>query len=340
MSARFQFNVALDGLNTLGLKGRAHRFCEITSVAELADLAANGALSEGRNVILGGGSNMVIPGDLDATVLHICIPGREQIGGDTAHLFVRAGAGENWHEFVRWTLQMGWGGLENLSLIPGSVGAAPVQNIGAYGLEVCDLFHSLEAIDLRDGSLVSFDRQACHFDYRNSIFKTAAGACYAITSVTFKLPLRWQPRLSYADLARQLESQGVSEPTPVEVSDAIVAIRQRKLPDPAKLGNAGSFFKNPVVSSEQFAALQQSYPGMPSYPQADGRVKIAAGWLIEQCGWKGKALGPVAMYERQALVLVNLGGATGKDVLNLAAAVEGDVYDRFGVRLEVEPIIL
>lgn len=336
----FQYNIELAPFNTLGLSGQARRFGEITAIGQLVGLVRSGTLSEDRCIILGGGSNVVISGNLEATVLRICIPGRELVGSDDDYHFVRAGAGENWHEVVRWTLQMGWPGLENLSLIPGSVGAAPVQNIGAYGLEVCDRFQLLEAIDLKSGAIVSFDRTACNFDYRNSVFKQEASGRFAITSVTFRLPKRWRPNLAYTEVAREIEASEIQAPNPLQVSDAIISIRSRKLPDPAMLGNAGSFFKNPLVSGEHFAMLRRSYPQIPSYPQSDGRVKLAAGWLIEQSGWKGKALGPVGMYERQALVMVNFGHATGQDVLRLAAAVRRDVGERFGVALEMEPILL
>ncbi|WP_018604485.1 UDP-N-acetylmuramate dehydrogenase [Uliginosibacterium gangwonense] len=340
MPTVFQKDYPLDTLNTLRLPGRARRFAEIVSAGQLVELVRGGGLTGERFFVLGGGSNIVVSGDVDATVLRMCIPGRELVASDDDAHYVRAGAGENWHEFVAWTLEMGWPGLENLALIPGTVGAAPIQNIGAYGLEVGECIHSLEAVDLRSGTLVSFDREACCFAYRDSIFKQDAANRFAVTAVTFRLPKRWLPILRYADLAREMSSRGIVAPRPAQVMEAVIAIRQRKLPDPAVIGNAGSFFKNPVVSVERCKKLLEFNPDMPHYPQPDGHEKIAAGWLIEKCGWKGHADGPVGMYEHQALVLVNMGGALGTDVLRVVASVRRDVVERFGIALEMEPVVL
>jgi UDP-N-acetylmuramate dehydrogenase len=241
---------------------------------------------------------------------------------------------------VRWTLDMGWPGLENLSLIPGTVGAAPIQNIGAYGLEVAECFHSLQAVSMATGQPMSLGKAECSFGYRDSIFKRELAGNVMITSVTFRLPKQWVANTRYADVARELAALGVESPTPTEVSDAVIAIRQRKLPDPALLGNAGSFFKNPVVDSGALAHLLAAHPELPHYPQPDGRSKLAAGWLIDQCGWKGRNLGPVGAYEKQALILVNRGGAKGGDVQRLANAIQRDVVARFGVSLEPEPIFV
>ena len=264
--------------------------------------------------------------------------------GWTEHLFdawfVRAGAGENWHDFVSWTLERGWPGLENLALIPGTVGAAPVQNIGAYGLEMAERFHTLEAVDLETGETVVLDRAACQFGYRDSVFKREAAGRSLITAVTFQLPKHWRPITGYADVARELEAPGIIQPTAREVADAVIALRLRKLPDPAHIGNAGSFFKNPRIDAQAFQNLVARYPDLPHYPQPDGTVKLAAGWLIERCGWKGKTLGPVGVYERQALVLVNRGGARGEDVLRLARAIQASMRATFGVDLELEPVML
>ncbi|GAB2904323.1 UDP-N-acetylmuramate dehydrogenase [Uliginosibacterium flavum] len=340
MAFPFQTDVSLQPFNSFGLPGTATRYAEIHSASQLVKMARAGELNGQRTVILGGGSNVLLSGDIDGIVLHIRIPGRELIGSDDDYHFVRAGAGENWHEFVRWTLEMGWPGLENLSLIPGTVGAAPVQNIGAYGLEICERFMVLETVDLKSGSLVSFDFKDCGFDYRDSIFKREAAGRFAITSVTFRLPKRWSALTRYVDVARELATRSIIDPKPLDVSDAIIALRSRKLPDPAQVGNAGSFFKNPVVSAKHYAELLAAFPELPSYKQIDGQVKLAAGWLIDQAGWRGRNQGQVGMYEHQALVMVNHGGASGQDVLRLAAAVRRDVNDRFGVSLEMEPVLI
>ena len=340
MSTEFQQDVALDALNSLHLPGHARRYAEIVSAGQLVHLVRSGALNNERCIILGGGCNILVSGDVDATVLRMCIPGRELIASDDDAHYVRAGAGEDWHEFVCWTLEMGWPGLENLARIPGTVGAAPIQNIGAYGLEVCERLASVEAVDLRSGAIVTFSSEDCQFAYRDSIFKHGTSQRFAVTSVTFRLPKRWQPVLRYADLTRELSIRAIISPSPSQILAAVIAVRERKLPDPTEIGNAGSFFKNPEISAEHSARLLATHPDMPHYPQADGSEKLAAGWLIEQSGWRGKSEGPVGMYAKQALVLVNLGGATGQDVLQLAQSVRNDVFDRFGVELEMEPVVI
>ncbi len=325
--------------NTLALPGRAARYARIEQVGDLHDPA----LQESPRFILGGGSNLVLSGDYDGLVLHMGILGRRLLKEDAGARYVEAGAGENWHDFVQWTLEQGWPGLENLSLIPGTVGAAPIQNIGAYGLEVAERFHSLTAYDFATGCLVAFGRDDCRFGYRDSIFKQESwhlGGRFAITAVVFRLPKAWEPNIRYSDVASELAAREISAPRPRDVAAAVIAIRQRKLPDPAVLPNAGSFFQNPVVSGEFAARLRTAYPTLPCYPQPDGRVKLAAGWLIEQAGWKGRFLGPVGMYEKQALILVNRGGATGDDVRTLATAVQAAVRQAFELALEAEPIWL
>jgi UDP-N-acetylmuramate dehydrogenase len=329
----------LGPLNTLALPGRAARFARI----ETAEALRDPLFASGPRFILGGGSNLVLTGDVDRLVLHMAIPGRRLVKEDSEAFYIEAGAGENWHDFVQWTLAQGWPGLENLSLIPGTVGAAPIQNIGAYGLEVGELLHSVTAWDFDRQAVVSFSRDDCRFAYRDSLFKQEGwhlSGRMAITSVLFRLPKAWQPNLRYADVAQELATGGIAEPSAQDIAAAIVAVRQRKLPDPALLPNAGSFFHNPVVDAARAAALADIYPTLPRYPQADGRVKLAAGWLIEQAGWKGKALGPVGMYEKQALVLVNRGGASGADVRNTMQAVQAAVRDKFAVDLTPEPIFL
>lgn len=327
--------------NTLALPARAARLATIRSADEARALAADPRWRGVPRFVLGGGSNLVLCGDFAGLVLQAALPGRALAGEDAEAVYVSAGAGENWHDFVQWTLAAGHPGLENLSLIPGTVGAAPIQNIGAYGLEVCERFAHLDALDLETGETRRFDAAACRFGYRDSVFKQQGWhLCgrFLILAVTFRLPRAWAPLTGYAEVAAELDRCGIARPTAAEVAAAVVAIRRRKLPDPATIPNAGSFFQNPVVAAEQAAALKAAHPALPTYAQADGRVKLAAGWLIEQAGWKGRNLGPVGMYEKQALILVNRGGATGADVRALAAAVQADVRTRFGVALEPEPI--
>ena len=333
-------NVALGSFNTFGLPARAAWFAAVETPAQLAALITSLEWRYLQRFVLGGGSNVILTGDFEGLVLHVRIPGRELLAEEADAWIVRAGAGENWHDFVRWTLERGWPGLENLSLIPGTVGAAPIQNIGAYGLEMAERFQQLEAVDLESGATVTFDRDACRFGYRDSVFKRDAAGRYLIASVTFRLPKRWRPETRYAGLARELEQRRIAKPTARQISDAVMAVRSRKLPDPACVGNAGSFFKNPVVDAATFADLAARYPELPHYPQADDAIKLAAGWLIERCGWKGRDLGPVGVYEKQALVLVNRGGARGADVLRLARAIQESVWAAFGVELEPEPVVL
>lgn len=330
----------LSTLNTLGLPARAAHLAVIEHPQQLAALIARPDWADSSRLVLGGGSNVVLDGDLPGWVLQVAICGREQVGEDDDAVLVRAGGGENWHDFVRWTLEQGWGGLENLSLIPGTVGAAPIQNIGAYGLELAAHFDHLEAVSLADGSTRRFDAADCAFGYRDSVFKREQAGRWLIASVTFRLPRHWQPVTGYAELSAELARRGLAEPMPRDVSDAVIDIRRRKLPDPAELGNAGSFFKNPLVDAATLARLRAEHPELPAYPQPDGSAKVAAGWLIERAGWKGRDLGPVGSYERQALVLVNRGGATGADVRRLAEAIRADVAGQFGVELEPEPLFV
>jgi len=330
----------LQALNTFGIAARARAYLKLDSVARLAAVMADPALAAMPRLLLGGGSNVLLTGDVDALVLHMAIMGRAIVGRADGCTLVRAGAGENWHEFVQYTLAQGLGGLENMSLIPGTVGASPIQNIGAYGAEIKDSFHSLTAYDLATGALRSMDGAACRFGYRDSIFKHAEGQGLVIVDVTFALPDAWTPNLRYAELAQAVMDAGLAAPSAQQVSDMVVAIRRRKLPDPAVIGNAGSFFKNPVVSSEQCQRLLASHPALVHHAQADGTEKLAAGWLIDQCGWKGKGIGQAGVYPKQALVLVNNGAATGADVLALAQAIQADVLARYGVALETEPVFI
>ncbi len=339
-SAVLQRDVPLHRLNTFGLPARAAWFAAIDSQDRLAALIATPEWRYLQRFVLGGGSNVILTGDFDGLVLHARIPGRALVAEEPDAWLVRAGAGESWHAFVGWTLEQGWPGLENLALIPGTVGAAPIQNIGAYGLELAERFHGLDAVDLETGERVTFDRAACRFGYRDSVFKHEAAQRFLIVSVTLRLPKDWRPVSGYAELARELETAKIAKPTARQIAGAVIAVRSRKLPDPAQIGNAGSFFKNPVVDAAAFARLLARYPEAPHYPQPDGAVKLAAGWLIERCGWKGRWFGAVGVYEKQALVLVNRGGARGQDVLRLARAIQESVFDSFGVELELEPTVV
>jgi UDP-N-acetylmuramate dehydrogenase len=340
MSPQPSLHFPLQSLNTFGIAASAHAYLRITKTEQLLGVFADATWLALPRLILGGGSNLLLTQDFPGLVVHIALQGREVIGGDERSHFVRAAAGENWHDFVQWTLAQGLGGLENLSLIPGTVGAAPIQNIGAYGLETRDVFHSLTVFDPATGKTRTMDAAACRFGYRDSVFKQDEGRGLIIVDVTFALPRQWQPNLRYAELATAVAEQGCTAPTAQQVADTVIAIRRRKLPDPAVIGNAGSFFKNPVVTQAQCAALLERFPALVHHAQPDGTQKLAAGWLIDQCGWKGRSLGAAGVYPKQALVLVNNGGATGAEVVALAKAIQADVQARYGVLLEPEPVFI
>ena len=337
-SLPLQFDVSLRARNTFGVEARANAYLPVSSVAMLRTVRDDAGLAAMPRFVLGGGSNLLLTRDLDALVLHMVNRGIAVIGEDPDHVFVCAQAGESWHALVQWTLAQGLGGLENLSLIPGSVGAAPIQNIGAYGGELADCFHALQAFDFDSGQVLTLTREACTFAYRDSIFKQELRDRVAIINITVALPKRWQANLRYVELADALAP--ISNPSAIDISEAVMAIRRRKLPDPAVMGNAGSFFKNPVVSAAQRDALLLAYPQLVSYEQANGSVKLAAGWLIDHCGWKGRSLGAAGVHDRQALVLVNRGGATGEEMVQLAERIQTDVALRFGVNLEIEPVVV
>ena len=339
MTEPLRRDVSLRACNTLGIAARAAWYAEARSLAGLQALLGRPEWRAGPRLVLGCGSNLVLAGDFPGLVVRIALSGRALVETDDAWL-VRLGAGEIWHEVVLWTLAQGWPGLENLALIPGTCGAAPIQNIGAYGVELAERLESVEALDPDSGALLHLDRADCAFGYRDSVFKHPAGARLLVTALTLRLPRVWQPRLDYGELRTTLVARGQADPTPLQVAEAVMAIRQAKLPDPAVLGNAGSFFKNPVVDAATADRLLAREPGLVRYPQADGRVKLAAGWLIDRCGWKGRSLGRAGVHERQALVLVNRGGATGAEILALAAAIRADVGARFGVDLEIEPTVV
>jgi UDP-N-acetylmuramate dehydrogenase len=338
---KFLENHDLQRLNTFGLPARARWFCEVHTLPDLQAALADARFAKApRQLILGGGSNLIFTADFDGCVIAPRLPGLAPVGETADAWLLEAGAGEPWHDTVARLLAMGRPGLENLALIPGTVGAAPIQNIGAYGLELKERFAWLNALEIATGKTAQFDLAACQFGYRDSVFKHAAAGKYVITSVTFALPKRWQPVTGYADVTRALEQRAVASPTPQDVFDVVVAVRSAKLPDPAVIGNVGSFFKNPVVSSGEAARLKTMYETLPVYPQAQGTAKLAAAWLIDQCGFKGALRGGVGVHDKQALVLVNRGGATGAGVVVLADEIRAAVHKRFGVALEPEPQIL
>lgn len=336
---QLQRDVSLREFNTFGLPATARFVVTIDSEAALLDALAMPELAGLPRLVLGGGSNVVLTRDFDGVVFRMAIRGRERLADDAHARYVRGGAGEVWHDFVDWTLSQDCPGLENLALIPGTLGAAPIQNIGAYGLELAERFAEVRALDTATGTFVSLSREACAFGYRDSCFKREPGR-YIIVSVTLRLPQPWQPVTGYADVSHMLAQAGIAQPNARQIFEAVVDIRRRKLPDPADLGNAGSFFKNPVVDAARFAALRERCPQAVGYVQPDGTWKVAAGWLIDQCGWRGKSLGHAGVHERQALVLVNRGGASGAEIVALAHAVQDSVQARFGIALEPEPLML
>jgi len=332
--------VSLKPYNSFSLPAVAHTLVRIASDADVRRVVDDPALGLAPKFVLGGGSNIILTRDMPQVVLKIEVRGIRLVEARADAWIVEAGAGEGWHDLVAFTLAQGWPGLENLALIPGTVGAAPVQNIGAYGIELQDRFESLDAVDLVTGRSVTMDAAACAFGYRDSVFKRAlAGRC-VITRVRLRLPRPWQPVLGYLELERKRAETGVTSPDARQVFDWVCAIRRAKLPDPAVLGNAGSFFKNPVVTPEQCRDITGRDPEVVHYPMPDGSVKLAAGWMIDACGWKGKSVGQAGVYEKQALVLVNRGSAIGSEVMLLAQAIQESVYGRFGIRLETEPVVV
>lgn len=333
---QLQHDFSLRQLNSFGVDAKARAYVQIVTANMLS--AIKKMPTDTPRLVLGGGSNILLTGDFPGLVLHMCNKGIGIVSQDDIATHVCVAAGESWHQFVLWTLAHGLAGLENLSLIPGSVGAAPIQNIGAYGVEVKDYVQSLRAFDFETGETMTLGRSDCAFGYRDSLFKHALRDRVVILDVTFALPRRWQPNISYVDVAHELAVRQCIAPTARDISDAVIAIRTRKLPDPAVIGNAGSFFKNPVVPASQHDALLATSPNLVSYLQPDGGYKLAAGWLIDQCGWKGRSLGPVGVYEKQALVLVNRGGASGREIAEFANLIQADVKARFGVMLEPEPV--
>jgi UDP-N-acetylmuramate dehydrogenase len=324
----------LTHLNTFRVSARAECYLRFDHLDEVTAFLAAEDIGKGPYLILGGGSNLLFAGDVDGTVLHPDLKGIEILGRDGDHIRVRAQAGEVWDDLVALAVAEGWGGIENLSLIPGSVGASAIQNIGAYGVEVKSVIERVEALTLPEGNPVSFGADACGFAYRDSVFKRRRPARHLITAIVFRLQSSPRFELAYAGVRACLEQIG--PPTLANIRRAIIELRQQKLPDPAILGNAGSFFKNPTVTTATLNKLRQDHPDLPHYPHEEGGHKLAAGWLIDRCGWKGKARGAAAVHDRQALVLVNRGGASGAEILNLAQEIAGSVAARFGIDLERE----
>ncbi len=333
---KIERDVSLQSMNSFGLSAKAARLVVVKSVEEVKKLLDVGLSAP--FMILGGGSNcLFIDERYPGLVLKNEIRGIELVDERQEEVILKVGAGENWHEVVCWCVEHGYGGIENLSLIPGTMGAAPIQNIGAYGVELKDVFHQLEAINLQTGEVRIFDQQACQFAYRNSIFKLALKGQFLITQVYLRLSKdKHQLNTRYGAITSLLEKKGISKPAIRDISEAVIAIRQSKLPDPSTIGNAGSFFKNPEISPAQFEVLQAKYPTVVHYPGTNGTIKVPAGWLIEQCGWKGKRVGKVGCYAQQALVIVNYGDATGEEIKAHALAVAESVKEKFDISLTPE----
>ena len=343
--------VPLQAHNTFGIAARAERLLRLRSMDDVAALLADPVRLE-PHFVLGSGSNIVITGDIKPLVIKVELTGKQMVSEDDKAWIVQAAAGEDWHGFVEWTLKQGWPGLENLAMIPGLVGASPAQNIGAYGVELQDRFESLDAVDLHTGKQFTLDAAQCAFGYRDSVFKHQAAdkrdlgllGHALITQVRFRLPKKWRAEIAYADLDKKQAQTGITKPTPLQVFDWVCEIRRAKLPNPQVVGNAGSFFKNPTVSPEQCADIIAREPRLVHYHLSDGRIKLAAAWLIDACGWRGKSVGNAAVYENQALVIINKGGrdspCTGGEVVTLAKAIQTSVYERFGIQLEPEPVVV
>ncbi|MFV8373956.1 UDP-N-acetylmuramate dehydrogenase [Flavobacterium sp. LB1P71] len=328
-------NFSLKKHNTFGIEAKAKQFVAVHSSEDLKTI-----LQENKSqnkFILGGGSNMLLTKDIDALVIHIDLKGKKIIEENDDFVWVESQAGESWHEFVLWTIDQNFGGLENMSLIPGNVGTTPVQNIGAYGAEIKDTFISCEAMTRENQEIKTFTKDECHFGYRESVFKNEAKDQYIITSVVFKLTKRnHKINTSYGDITSELEKNNITNPTLKDVSDAVIAIRQSKLPDPKELGNSGSFFKNPIVLKSDFEKIHQQFPEMKYYDVSETEVKVPAGWLIEQAGFKGKRFGDAGIHKNQALVLVNYGNATGQEILNVSKDIQETIFKTFGIHIEAE----
>lgn len=326
-------NFSLKNHNTFGIDVPAARFVTTETLEELRTACS----TFGDFLVLGGGSNILLTRPVEIPVIHVALKGIEIIHENEDIVKVAVAAGENWHNFVLWAIENDYGGIENLSLIPGNVGTAPMQNIGAYGVEIKDTMDYLVALEVATGDIKTFSNRDCRFGYRNSVFKNIHKGKFIITKVVFKLSKKnHRTNISYGAIKQQLESQGITEPTIKDISNAVIAIRQSKLPDPAELGNSGSFFKNPVVSDDFFNKMEKQFPDLPHYRLSETEVKIPAGWLVEQCGFKGKRFGDAGVHKKQALVLVNYGNASGKEILQLSQKIQATVLQKFGIPLEAE----
>lgn len=334
---QIQNNISLKSYNTFGIDVKATRFVSVTSVYELKELLK----SEKDIFLISGGSNMLLTDDINKLVVHIDIRGISIDRENEKDVYLTVNAGEKWHEFVLWAISQNYGGVENLSLIPGNVGTCPIQNIGAYGVEVKDVITKVEAIDIVSQKLVTFSNKDCSFGYRDSIFKNGAKGKYVITSVSFKLSKKNHIlNSSYGAINIELERNNITNPTIKDISNAIITIRKSKLPDPKEIGNSGSFFKNPVISKSLFEKLLKEYPNIPSYIISETAIKVPAGWLIEQSGFKGKRFGDYGVHEKQALVLVNYANASGKDIFHLAQRIQKKVKENFNIFLDIEVNII
>ncbi len=334
-----QENFPLKEYNTFGIEAFAEKFVSVNSEIELKKVLAE--YPNEKKTILGGGSNMLLTKNIQGLVMHIMLKGKKILQENDEYTWVEAQAGENWHDFVLWTISQNLGGLENMSLIPGNVGTAPVQNIGAYGTEIKDTFVSCDAMNVKNQEMKVFTNAECHFGYRESIFKKEVKNDYIITSVIFKLTKNTHKlNTSYGDILTELQKNKIEIPTIKDVSNAIIAIRKSKLPDPKILGNSGSFFKNPIISREFFVKVQQNFPDIKHYEVSETEVKIPAGWLIEQAGFKGKRFGNAGIHEKQALVLVNYGGATGLEILNISKNIQEGIFSKYGILIETEVNIM
>ena len=331
-------NISLKPYNTFGIDVTAKHFVSVSNISELNEVLSLKEFPD--KLILGGGSNMLLTKDQNKLVIHINLKGINIISQDDAFVMVKANAGENWHEFVLWCMKNNFGGIENLSLIPGNVGTAPIQNIGAYGVELKDTFVSCETLSLSNLAMQTFLKSECHFGYRDSIFKQQKDQ-FIITSVTFKLTKHNHPlNMKYGTISSELDLMGIDNPTIQDISKAVISIRESKLPNPKIIGNSGSFFKNPVISKSEFEKLLQNFPDVPSYSVSDNEVKVPAGWLIEKAGFKGKRFGAYGVHKNQALVLVNYGGAKGSDILKLSKLIQKTVFRLFNISIEAEVNIL
>lgn len=327
-------------MNTFGIDAKANFYTEVADIQQLKQVFQDEKWTGMSKLILGGGSNVLFTDDYQGLVVRMAIEGAQVIHEDEEAILVKVGAGHNWHQFVLYAIGMGFGGVENLSFIPGTVGAAPMQNIGAYGVEVESVFHALEALNIESGDMESFSREECNFGYRQSIFKNTHKGRYVITHVTFKLTKNHVLNTSYGAIQQTLEESGITAPTIKDVSEAVIKIRSSKLPNPDEIGNAGSFFKNPVIESQAFQLLKSSYEQIPNYPAEGQKYKVPAAWLIEQAGWKGKRRGDIGVHDKQALVLVNHGNGMGKDLVALSSDIQTSVKAKFGVLLEPEVNII